>query len=141
MSTELIAVEGSAEVRHKLTAINNFWSEQIAGKVFSRGAVGPNGQRYEHYVQNSLMQAGIHQGRWQTAQSVADDEQSLAVELLGEAATAVFENNSPAAARRYVQHLLDKLLARMQAYPPPPANSRYQRTGTLHDSWDTEMRL
>lgn len=141
MSVELVAVEGVGKLENLLTTLGGFLSTSQLGKVYSHGATSPYGHRYEHYVQDSTMQAAIHQGRWQTAQSVADEEQGTAVSQLEQAVEALLAQNSVAATRRYVEHLLERLLVRMRQYPPPPANSRYIRTNTLHDSWDTEMSL
>lgn len=141
MSVELVAVEGVDKLESLLATMGGFLSTSQLGKVYSHGAVSPYGHRYEHYVQNSTLQAAIHRGRWQTAQSVADEEQGTAVSQLAQAVEALLKQNSVAATRRYVEYLLERLLTRMQQYPPPPANSRYIRTNTLHDSWDTEMNL
>lgn len=39
------------------------------------------------------------------------------------------------------QDALDLLKARMQLYPPPPANSKYKRTYDLKNSWQTIVIL
>lgn len=134
----LIVVDGTKGLQKQLDMLDGFLSTGDLGKVYSRGA---GNRRYEHYVQNVAQQSAVHRGRWQTVQSVADDESANAGRLLEEAAAALLEKNSPAAARRYVDNLLTQVKKRMQDYPPPPANSRYIRTKTLHNSWDTELQL
>lgn len=37
--------------------------EQVTGAVFSRGAYGPYGHRYDHYVKSDEHQAWMHRGR------------------------------------------------------------------------------
>lgn len=39
------------------------------------------------------------------------------------------------------QEALDLLKERMQIYPPPPANSKYDRTFDLKNSWQTTVLL
>jgi hypothetical protein len=45
--------------------------------------------------------------------------------------------------RRFVEQLLTDIKEWYQDYSaqPPPPGSKYVRTFTLHDSWDTEVRV
>lgn len=61
--------------------LKNSWEETVVvsdttlvGTLFSNISYGP-------YVQDEETQAGIHQGRWQTTKSVAEDEEGKIVDL------------------------------------------------------------
>lgn len=81
-------------------------------------------------------QAPIHQGRWQTDKSIAEDNEKAVVEKVGDAAVEIIKGDTG------TTQLEDALLLLYRAaifYPPPPPNSRYVRTYRLRDSWDIRL--
>ena len=62
---------GSKYVRTR--RLGNSWAQRTSGFAMkAEGFVG-NNTSYARYVQDEEKQAQVHQGRWQTVQSVADD--------------------------------------------------------------------
>lgn len=61
-------------------ALRNSWQETVVMSSTVLGIVYSN-LDYVGYVQDAEMQAGIHQGRWDTAQSVAEEEEDNIVAL------------------------------------------------------------
>lgn len=61
-------------------ALRNSWQENLIMSSTVLGIVY-NNIDYGPYVQDAENQAGIHQGRWDTVQSVAEEEESNIVAL------------------------------------------------------------
>lgn len=64
--------------------LNRSWSKRVEGSGLNiRGTVGSNGAMapYNRLVQSRRDQAIIHQGRWQTIEDVAEQEQNTVVRM------------------------------------------------------------
>lgn len=64
---------GSKYVRRNEEGLKGSWSRTITGQglgVVGRVGSNPNKAPYNRRVQDATMQARVHQGRWQTVQSV-----------------------------------------------------------------------
>lgn len=130
---------GKQEVVDVLQNLQEFLSLGELGRVYSDLWYGP-------YVQEggdsaAVSQAWMHKGRWQTNTDVAQDLEERAADVLSNALDELIDGNSLAAVKSYVQHLLDMAKRELQKYPQEPTASRYTRTNSLHDSWDTELRF
>lgn len=108
------------------------------GRVYSAGAIGPYGQRYERYVQKEGEQASIHAGRWQTEEDAARDTEQDAQAVMDGVFADVIRGGGASAMREGVDEVLRLVKEYMQDYPPPPPGSTYARTNTLHDSWEED---
>ena len=137
--TTKIVVTGLEETLKQLGLFDELKSGKL-GTVFSGGAYGPRGKRYEHYVQGAGNQAAIHQGRWRTdddialasASKVAAEYQKF-VEAIARGQRVSLAN----ATERALKIMYDAFIK----YPPPPPNSRYIRTGTLGASYRYEVQV
>jgi hypothetical protein len=122
------------EISRQVIEIGN-----LKGETYSAGAVGPRGQRYEHYVQGKGLQSQVHQGRWQHEGDVLEmARESIVAEFDREVAQIVRTGRGDLK-NRAMQRALNLLRDYFREYPPPPANSKYQRTMTLKNSWLTRF--
>ena len=60
----------------RTNTLKHGWTEKVTGDRSGWLAVVGNRVKYAPYVQDATRQAEIHQGRWQTVQSVAKDKQA-----------------------------------------------------------------
>lgn len=76
---------GSAYKRTRV--LGDSWSKRVEGSGLNiRVTIGSNGAMapYNRYVQDRTRQARVHQGRWQTIQSVAEDSESTVVRMFAD---------------------------------------------------------
>lgn len=108
---------------------------KLKGEVYSAGAFGPRGNRYEHYVQGQAQQAQVHLGRWQHEGDVLEmGRENVIAEFEREVAQIVRTGRGDLK-NRAMRRALALLRDYFREYPPPPPNSKYQRTMKLKDSW------
>lgn len=136
-----IVIRGLDELNQILAEAGAFLDSGELGRVFSAGAYGPHGQRYESYVQGEGQQASIHQGRWQTEADAVTKFEPVATDILSDELQRILQGDGPGGVKSAVQALLDRIHEYMAKYPPPPPNSTYVRTDTLHHSWQSELRI
>ena len=73
---------GSTYVR--TLVLGKSWAQSTSGYAMkAEGWVG-NNVSYARYVQDKALQARVHQGRWQTVQSVADDKGDEVADVIAE---------------------------------------------------------
>jgi hypothetical protein len=124
------------EVKAALKQLADKLPDGQLGRVYSRGAV-QQGRQYEHYVMSRAQQAPVHQGRWQTEESIAASEGENVANLYRRYLRSVVDGRQ-GTLRGATGEALELLYKRATDYPPPPPNSTYIRTYTLQRSWDKE---
>ncbi|MCA9366864.1 hypothetical protein KC887_01200 [Candidatus Kaiserbacteria bacterium] len=133
-----ISVDGLESALKQIGAFDSL-PDGVVGAVFSGGAYGPSG-RYEQYVQSAQHQAAVHQGRWQTDEDVAakraDDVRNEFAQMV-----RTIASGGRVSVRSAVGRALKIIYDDMIVYPPPPAGSRYVRTGELRSSYRYETKV
>lgn len=130
-----VRVVGLDKVRESIRRVQALARRGRLARIYHSGATGPRGQRYEHFVQDYEEQAWMHVGRWQTQEDVADEYRDLAADWLAEALEGAWDGRYT---KQGIETLARQIRDRMKEYPPPPANSRYVRTGRLRAGWHYE---
>lgn len=137
-----LEIEGAEELYQALTVFSDFVSTGEIGRVYSKGAIGPHGQRYDHYVMHHAFQAEIHKGWWRTEETRLEEFEPTAVDYAERAVEALVEGGAnERAARRFMDFLIEDLFTFTREYDPQRPYSTYVRTNTLFHSWDTEVYI
>lgn len=134
-----VSIKGIEDALRQIGVLDEL-RDGVFGHVFSAGAIGPRGNRYEQYVQSARYQAAIHQGRWQTDEDVASKREADIRDEFMKMVDAIARTgrvNLKSAVERALKIIYDD----MRVYPPPPAGSRYVRTGQLKSSYRYEAKV